>query len=168
MFTTAFSSHAFEAFETGAIDYLLKPFSAERFDAALAAARAAVQPAGRVAAVLRDVRRDAGPLERVLIRDGARVHVLATTEIEVIEAQDDYIEISAGGRRWLKQQRLADLEAQLDPARFVRVHRSWIVNLGKMLRIETLAKDSHVCVMVDGRHVPVSRSGQHKLRERLV
>lgn len=167
VFVTAFDQFALKAFEVRAVDYLLKPFSAKRFDAALAAARLAVMPAERVAAVLRDVRRHGGPLERVLIRDGARVHVLAASDIEVIEAQDDYVEISAGGRRWLKNERLAELEAQLDAGRFVRVHRSWIINLEKMARLETLAKDNHVCVMADGRQVPVSRSGQQKLRERL-
>lgn len=167
LFVTAFDQYALKAFEVRAVDYLLKPFSQQRFDAALASARALVAPGERVAAVLRDVQQRATPLERLLIRDGARVHVVACADIEVIEAQDDYIEISALGKRWLKNQRLAELEAQLDPGRFVRVHRSYIVNLEKMQRIEALTKDSHACVMQDGRRVPVSRSGQQKLRELL-
>ena len=167
LFVTAFDQYALKAFEVRAIDYLLKPFSQQRFDAALAAARASVAPAERIAAVARDAATRAGPLERVLIRDGARVHVIRTADIDVIEAQDDYVEISAGGRRWLKAERLAELEAQLDPARFVRVHRSYIVNLEKMQRIEAVTKDSHACVMGDGRKVPVSRSGHQKLRDML-
>ncbi|WP_426195171.1 LytR/AlgR family response regulator transcription factor [Massilia sp. DWR3-1-1] len=167
LFVTAFDQHAVKAFEVRAVDYLLKPFSQQRFDTALANARAAVTPVERIDAVVRDAQASAAPLERLLIRDGARVHVLATGDIEVIEAQDDYIEISAGGKRWLKNQRLAELEAQLDPRRHVRVHRSWIVSLAKLLRIEAHGKDSHVCVMADGRVVPVSRSGYQKLRELL-
>jgi len=167
LFVTAFDQYALKAFEVRAVDYLLKPFSQQRFDAALASARAALAPHDGVAAVVRDARARSGPLERVLIRDGARVHVIAAADIEVIEAQDDYVEISAADKRWLKNQRLAELEAQLDPGRFVRVHRSYIVNVAKMRRIEAQTKDSHICVMHDGRSVPVSRSGLQKLRELL-
>lgn len=167
VFVTAFDQFALKAFEVRAIDYLLKPFSAQRFDAALAAARTARHSAAAIGGVLRDVRQHGGPLERVLIRDGSRVHVIASADIALVEAQDDYIEISADGKRWLKHQPLAELEAQLDPARFVRVHRSYLANLAKIARIETLSKDNHVCVMDDGRQVPLSRSGQQKLRGRL-
>lgn len=167
LFVTAFDQYAIKAFEVRAVDYLLKPFSQQRFDAALAHARAATAPPAELAAVLQQARQGAAPLERLLIRDGARVHVLAVADIDVIEAQDDYIAVSAAGKRWLKNQPLAELEAQLDGRRFVRVHRSWIVNLEKMQRIEALGKDSHVCVMADGRRVPVSRAGHQKLRELL-
>lgn len=167
LFVTAYDQYALKAFEVRAVDYLLKPFSQQRFDAALAHARAAVTPLERIAAVLHDVQAARGALERILIRDGARVHVIAAADVAVIEAQDDYVEIDAAGKRWLKHQTLAELEAQLDPGRFVRVHRSWIVNLERMLRLEAVSKDSHVCVMADGRKVPVSRSGQQKLRELL-
>jgi two-component system LytT family response regulator len=167
VFVTAFDQFALKAFEVRAIDYLLKPFSQQRFDAALAHARKAATPAAKVAALAREAAGGAGPLTRLLIRDGARVQVIKVEDIDVIEAQDDYVEISAAGKRWLKHERLAELEAQLDGARFVRVHRSFIVNLEKMQRIETLSKDSHACVMIDGRRVPVSRSGQQRLRELL-
>jgi two-component system LytT family response regulator len=167
VFVTAFDQFALKAFEVRAIDYLLKPFSAQRFAAALAAARSATTPPQQLAAVVHDHATRGGPLARLLIRDGARVHVVATSDIDVIEAQDDYIDISAGGRHWLKHQSLAELEAQLDPASFVRVHRSYIVNLAWLTRIEAAGKDSQVCVMADGRKVPVSRSGQQKLRAQL-
>jgi two-component system LytT family response regulator len=167
LFVTAFDQYALKAFEVRAVDYLLKPFSQQRFDVALTSARAAIAPNDAVAAVVRDAQSRSGPLERVLIRDGARVHVVAAVDIEVIEAQDDYVEISVGGKRWLKSQRLTELEALLDPGRFVRVHRSYIVNIAKMQRIEAQTRDSHACVMHDGRSVPVSRSGLQKLRELL-
>jgi two-component system LytT family response regulator len=90
--------------------------------------------------------------------------VQATADIDVIEAQDDYVCISTGGKAWLKNQRLAELEVLLDAGRFVRIHRSYIVNIERMSRIEPAGKDSHCVVLQDGRRVPVSRSGYQKLR----
>ena len=164
IFVTAFEQYAIKAFEVHAIDYLLKPFSQQRLDVALAHARAGPAPAQAVDAVLREAATRKGPLERVLIRDGAKVHVVATADIDVIEAQDDYVCISAGGKAWLKSQRLAELEVLLDAGRFVRIHRSYIVNIERMSRIEPAGKDSHCAVLQDGRRVPVSRSGYQKLR----
>lgn len=162
IFVTAYEQYAIKAFEVHAVDYLLKPFSQERLDVALAHARASAAPA--LDAVLMDAAKRNGPLERVLIRDGAKVHVIAAADIDVIEAQDDYVEISAGGKAWLKNQRLAELEEQLDGGKFVRIHRSYIVNIERMARIEPAGKDSHAAVLQDGRRVPISRSGYQKLR----
>lgn len=162
IFVTAYEQYAIKAFEVHAVDYLLKPFSQERLDVALAHARASAAPA--LDAVLHDAAKRNGPLERVLIRDGAKVHVIAAADIDVIEAQDDYVEISAGGKAWLKNQRLAELEEQLDGGKFVRIHRSYIVNIERMARIEPAGKDSHAAVLQDGRRVPISRSGYQKLR----
>ncbi|MES2757205.1 MAG: LytTR family transcriptional regulator DNA-binding domain-containing protein [Pseudomonadota bacterium] len=164
IFVTAYEQYAIKAFEVHAVDYLLKPFSQQRFDVALAHARGpAAAPA--LEGVLQEAAKRNGPLERVLIRDGARVHVIAAADIDFIEAQDDYVQISAGGKAWLKNQRLAELEAQLDGGRFVRIHRSYIVNLERMSRIEPAGKDSHAVVLQDGRRLPISRSGYQKLRE---
>lgn len=162
IFVTAYEQYALKAFEVHAVDYLLKPFSQERLDVALAHARASAPPA--LDAVLMDAAKRNGPLERVLIRDGAKVHVIAAADIDVIEAQDDYVEISANGKAWLKNQRLAELEEQLDGGKFVRIHRSYIVNIERMARIEPAGKDSHAAVLQDGRRVPISRSGYQKLR----
>ncbi|WLI90686.1 response regulator [Massilia sp. R2A-15] len=164
IFVTAYEQYAIKAFEVHAVDYLLKPFSQERLDVALAHARASATPAPALDAVILDAAKRSAPLERVLIRDGAKVHVIAAADIDVIEAQDDYVEISAGGKTWLKNQRLAELEEQLDGGKFVRIHRSYIVNIERMARIEPAGKDSHAAVLQDGRRVPVSRSGYQKLR----
>jgi two-component system LytT family response regulator len=164
IFVTAYEQYAIKAFEVHAVDYLLKPFSQQRLDVALAHARASPVPAPALDAVLREAARRNAPLERVLIRDGAKVHVVAAGDIDVIEAQDDYVQISAGGKAWLKNQRLAELEAQLDAGRFVRIHRSYIVNIERMSRIEPAGKDSHAAVLQDGRRIPISRSGYQKLR----
>ena len=161
IFVTAFDQYALKAFEIHAVDYLLKPFSQQRFDEALAHARGAQAPA--LEALVATAQRGK-PLERVLIRDGAKVHVVPVDSIDVIEAQDDYVQISAGGKRYLKNQRLSELEALLDAASFVRLHRSYIVNIAAVARIEQVSKDSHCAVLRDGSRIPISRSGYQKVR----
>ena len=173
VFVTAYDQFALRAFEVHAVDYLLKPFARERLDAALAHARTRLRdpglPAAGLQAVVQEAAQEAlrqrGPLSRVLIRDGARVHVVAVADIDYIEAQDDYIAVCAGGKRWLKSQRLSELEGQLDPQAFLRVHRSYIVNVGAVARIEPTGRDSHCAVLRDGTRIPVSRSGYARVRD---
>jgi two-component system LytT family response regulator len=167
VFVTAYDQFALKAFEVRAIDYLLKPFSRERLAQALASARSRATPAEQVAAVAQDAARRHGPLERIMVRDGARVHVVPASTIDWIEAQDDYVQISAGGRTHLKNGRMAELEQGLDPSLFLRVHRSYIVNVGAIERIEAATRDSWCAVLKDGKRVPVSRSGHQKVRELL-
>lgn len=178
IFCTAYDEHALRAFEVHAVDYLLKPFGRERLAEALARARArmvaaatsvktggaqgtaTVTPASLAAAA-----RPAGHrLERIAVRDGAQVHVIPVDRVDLLEAQDDYVAVHEGGRTHLKHQTLAELAEGLDPARFVRVHRSFVVNVERIARIELLAKDSRVAVLSDGRQVPVSRSGHDRLK----
>ncbi len=177
IFCTAYDEHALRAFEVHAVDYLLKPFGRDRLREALAHARArmagptaggsrkesrtgAMAPASLAAAA-----RPAGhPLERIAVRDGAQVHVIPVERVDLLEAQDDYVAIHEGGRSHLKHQTLAELAAALDPERFVRVHRSYVVNVECIARLELLAKDSRVAVLRDGRQVPVSRSGHERLK----
>jgi two-component system LytT family response regulator len=169
VFVTAYDQFALRAFEVHAIDYLLKPFARARLDAALAHARTRLGDGTPQAAALQAVVQEAAqrhaPLTRVLIRDGARVHVVPAADIDYVEAQDDYIAVCAGGRRWLKNQRLSDLEGQLDPQAFLRVHRSYIVNVGAVVRIEPLGRDSYSAVLRDGTRIPVSRSGYARVRD---
>ena len=165
IFATAYDQYAIKAFEFHALDYLLKPFSQQRFDQALAHARANLGAGGE--AVEKMVREAAGrnkPLGRVLIRDGAKVHVINAEKIEHVEAQDDYVQIRSEGKSYLKNQRMSELEEQLDPQQFLRIHRSYIVNIAFVDRIEQATKDSHVAVLKDGSRVPVSRSGYQKIR----
>ncbi|BDT58694.1 DNA-binding response regulator [Massilia varians] len=165
IFATAYDQYALKAFEVHAIDYLLKPFSRERLAQALDHARSRRPQPQQMQAVVQDAARRRGYLERVLIKDGARVHVVPSASIDYIEAQDDYVQVTAAGKSWLKNQRLSELEAQLDPQVFVRIHRSWIANLGSIARIEPASKDSHCAVLKDGTRLPISRSGYQKLRE---
>jgi two-component system LytT family response regulator len=170
IFTTAYDQYALRAFEVHAVDYLLKPFSAERFAEALSRARDRIQSreAMPVDALLSEARPRTGlPLERVLIRDGSQVHVLAVDKIDFVEAQDDYVCFMCEGKQYLKDQTMASVEASLDPARFVRVHRSYLLNIERIARVELYAKDSRVAILRDGRKLPVSRAGYARLAKLL-
>jgi two-component system, LytTR family, response regulator len=164
IFVTAHDEFAVQAFQIHAVDYLLKPVEPARLQQALQRARERMgDPASERAAVSAQVALAARPpgkwLERIVIRDGTRVHVLGAHTVDYIEAQDDYLLIAAGGKRYRKQQTLAQLETQLDPSRFVRVHRSFVLNVERIARIEPYAKDSWQIFLSDGSHLPMSRSG---------
>ena len=164
IFATAYDEYALKAFEVHAVDYLLKPYSAERFDEALSRARTRLgqeRPAPPTQ-LGREARQDR-PLERILIRDGAHVHVLPVETIDYIEAQDDYVAFHVGGKSHLKEQTLAELEALLGESRFVRIHRSFMVNVDRITRVELYAKDSRVALLRDGTKLPVSRTGYQRL-----
>jgi two-component system LytT family response regulator len=169
VFTTAYDQYALRAFEVHAVDYLLKPFSEERFAEALSRARArlAAKEELPVDELVNDARPRTGPLERVLIRDGAQVHVLPVDKIDFVEAQDDYVCFKSEGKDYLKDQTMGALEAQLDPARFVRIHRSYLLNIERIARVELYAKDSRVAILRDGRRLPVSRAGYARLAKLL-
>jgi two-component system LytT family response regulator len=172
VFITAYDQYALRAFEVHAIDYLLKPYSAERFQEAIGRARErlrlrAAAPSTPVEALVRDAKPKTGHAERVLIRDGANVHVLPVDTIDYVEAQDDYVAFKSAGKQYLKDQTLASVEATLDPARFVRIHRSFILNLDRIAKVELYAKDSRVAILRDGTRLPVSRAGYARLAELL-
>ncbi|HEU4937199.1 MAG TPA: LytTR family DNA-binding domain-containing protein [Vicinamibacterales bacterium] len=169
IFTTAYDQYALNAFEVHAIDYLLKPFSAERFAEALARARErlAAREGMPVEALVDGIRTKQAPLERVLIRDGSKVHVLPIEKIDYVEAQDDYVAFHSDGKSYLKDQTLAAVERLLDPARFVRIHRSYLLNIERIARVELYAKDSRVAILRDGAKLPVSRAGYARLAKLL-
>ena len=165
IFITAYDQYAIRAFDVHAIDYLLKPFSAERLSEALDRARQKIdrgEPTA-TAALAAEARPPGTRADRILIRDGGDVHVLPMARIDYVEAQDDYVCFRAEGKRYLKQQTLADVEAALDPARFVRIHRSYILNVDRLAKLELYAKDSHAAILRDGTRLPVSRSGYSRL-----
>jgi two-component system LytT family response regulator len=169
IFVTAYDQYALRAFEVHAIDYLLKPFSVERFQEAIARARERLRAAGElpVEDLIRDAKPRGTPLERVLIRDGPNVHVLPAAAIDYVEAQDDYVAFTSGGKQYLKDQTLTAVEGQLDPARFVRIHRSFLLNIERLARVELYAKDSRVAILRDGTKLPVSRTGYARLAKLL-
>ncbi|HYT74353.1 MAG TPA: LytTR family DNA-binding domain-containing protein [Vicinamibacterales bacterium] len=169
VFITAYDQYALRAFEVHAVDYLLKPFSAERFQDAMARARERLRAreGTPVDALLRDAKPKSGPAERVLIRDGANVHVLPVDAIDYIEAQDDYVAFKSAGKSYLKDQTLSAVEAALDPSRFVRVHRSFVLNVDRLAKVELYAKDSRIAILRDGSRLPVSRAGYARLSQLL-
>ena len=169
VFVTAHDDHAVQAFEVNAVDYVMKPVDPERLARAVERARERLRRREPmpVAAIGAAVRAPGEPLSRILVRDGSRVHVIPVDEVDCVEAQDDYIAVHAGGRAHLKQQAIGDLEASLDPRRFVRIHRSWILNIDRLDRIELYAKDSRVAILKDGRRLPLSRAGHQRLRDLL-
>jgi two-component system LytT family response regulator len=170
VFATANDEYALKAFEVHAVDYLLKPFGPERLHEAIAAARqrlARTAEAPAPAQIAADARPPGAWLTRIVIRDGANVHVVPIDKVDFIEAQDDYAAVRAGEKSFLKDQPLSELERQLDPHRFVRIHRSYVLNLDRIARIELAAKDARVAVLKDGRQLPVSRSGYARLKELL-
>jgi len=169
VFTTAYDQYALRAFDVHAIDYLLKPFSEQRFAEALARARErlAARETAPVDALVSDARSTQTPLERVLIRDGSQVHVLPVDKIDYVEAQDDYVSFRSEGKSYLKDQTLGITEGLLDPARFVRIHRSYLLNIDRIARVELYAKDSRIAILRDGTKLPVSRAGYARLAKLL-
>jgi two-component system LytT family response regulator len=165
IFVTAHDEFAVRAFEVHAVDYLLKPICAERLAEAVARVRlrAPGQAAVPPVAALRPPAAERGPAERVLVRDGTKVHVIDVDALDFVQARDDYVGFHSAGQEYLKEQPLAEVEAELDPRVFVRIHRSFIVNLARIARVEPLTRDSRVVVLKDGRRLPVSRSGYKRL-----
>lgn len=166
VFVTAYDSYALRAFEVHAVDYLLKPFNEKRFEEALARARKRVgaHTAPHAAELAAAARPDAEYLQRVVARDGANIHIIPVEKLDYIEAQEDYVLLKTGGKGILKRQTISSLEAALDPEQFVRIHRSLLVNIERLSRIEPFKKDSKVVVLRDGTQLPVSRAGLERLK----
>ena len=169
VFVTAHDAYALRAFDVHAVDYLLKPFGPERFAEALAEARGRLDRAERtpVSRVVASARPAGAHLHRILIRTGAEVEVIPIGSVDYVRARDDYVGVVAGGTERLKQQTLADLEGRLDPARFVRIHRSVLLNVDRLARLGPATRDSYVAVLQDGTELPVSRRGYARLNELL-
>jgi len=167
VFVTAHDEHALRAFEVHALDYLLKPLSHERFQQVMERVKRAAghdrQPVAGLATSLR-----AKPLQRIVVRgeDGA-IQVVPVSRLDYIEAADDAILLATSGTKLRKQQPLSEIASQLDPDRFVRIHRAYVVNIERIEKIELYAKDSRVAILRDGTRLPVSRSGYQRLKELL-
>lgn len=167
VFVTAFDQYAMRAFDAAAADYLLKPFSVDRFRTALDRARQRLGEKKQPEPVeLKNAARPPGQyLERIVVKDGSRVHIIPVARLDFAEAQDDYVCLRSAGRNHLKQQTISSLEASLDPARFIRVHRKFIVNLERVVKIEPNTRDTRLAILQDGAQVPVSKAGYSRLRE---
>jgi two-component system LytT family response regulator len=131
------------------------------------AAKETVRDQTAVQALVTDARAAHAPLERILIRDRSDVHVVPVARVDYVESQDDYVSIATGGKKYLKEQTLAELEQQLDPARFVRIHRRYLLNISRLAKIEQSVTDSRTAILQDGTELPISKTGYGKLREML-
>jgi two-component system LytT family response regulator len=168
VFVTAYDQYAMKAFDAAAVDYLLKPFDAERFRAALQRARRRLGERAPTlnAGDLKNAAQAPGQYaQRIVIKDGTRIQIITADQLDYVEAQDDYVALHSAGKAHMKQQTISSLEASLDPARFVRVHRSYVVNLDRVKKIEPYTKDTRLAILSDNSQIPVSRAGYLRLKE---
>jgi two-component system, LytTR family, response regulator len=166
IFTTAFDEYAIKAFESSAIDYLLKPFSKDRFKKAIEKWEKwqgnAPENQADFSALHQPVQR-----ERVVVKQGSNIKIIPAGEIIFLESADDFVKIHTAGGSFLKNKTMGYFEQTLDAGQFVRTHRSYIVQLAQITRIDPYEKDSFVAVLKNGAKIPVSRAGYPRLRAAL-
>lgn len=166
IFTTAFDEFAFKAFESNALDYLLKPFSKERFDKAIQKwwtnyRKSAAEPTEQVA------NHNFLPVpdhQRIVVKKGNNIRIVPVTDIIYLEAYDDYVKIHTKEEVYLKKKTMAHFELQLNPSEFVRIHRSYLLQVNQITRIEPLEKDSYIAVLKDNTRLPLSKTGYPRLK----
>jgi two-component system LytT family response regulator len=171
IFTTAFDQYAIRAFELNAVDYLLKPYSKERFDSALAKAVSRIgketQEPDNVEKLVTAVTEAEGYLTRIVFRKGAGIKIIPLNLITYLASEDDYVMIYYSEGKALKPKTMKYYEDHLPPNLFMRVHRSYMVNIEQITRLEPYSKDNYVAVLKSGEKIPVSRTGYKMLREKL-
>ncbi len=167
IFTTAFDEYAIKAFEAHAVDYLLKPYDQQRFDKAIAKwMEQKAKSGGPVTQeLLETASQSPAQNQRIVIKDGSKIKIIPVHEVFYLEAADDYVKVYTKDGYFLKNKTMAHFEKVLDANIFSRCHRSYIVNVQQITRIDPYEKDGHVAVLRSGAHVPVSRNGYGKLRE---
>ncbi|HEY0274176.1 MAG TPA: LytTR family transcriptional regulator DNA-binding domain-containing protein [Chitinophaga sp.] len=169
IFTTAFEEHAIRAFEVNAVDYLLKPFSKERFDKALqkwldksdSARKTATEQVIDAAAAL--------PLQsnRIVVKINGKIKIIPVQDVHYLEAADDYVKIVTAEGAFLKNKTMSFFEQLLEAGQFSRVHRSYILNVNEVTRIDPYEKENHLAILKSGAKIPVSKTGYPKLKAAL-
>ncbi len=167
IFTTAFDEYAMKAFDAHAVDYLLKPVTKDRFNKAIEKFLIQTEKVSNSVKKLAEENIYGGYQHRIVVKDNGMIRIIPADEIQYIEANDDYIKIHTETGQFLKKSTLTGTEKSLDPKQFIRVHRSYLVPVRQILRIEPYEKDSHVAIMECGDKVPVSKSGMEKLKSSL-
>ncbi|MEO9802530.1 MAG: LytTR family DNA-binding domain-containing protein [Reichenbachiella sp.] len=168
IFSTAYDQYALKAFELHAADYLLKPYNNERFEEGLAKARTLIgkaTPSLAAEALVQEYLQE--PTHRIVVKDGTKIDIIPAEEIIRIAAQDDYSEIITAKSKHLKKQTMKHLEQVLDPKKFVRVHRSSIIQVSQIAKIDKYGKETHLALLKNGDEVVVSATGYAKLKELL-
>lgn len=165
IFTTAFDEYAIKAFEAHAIDYLLKPFSKDRFDKAM---NKWLQQRGQPDRLMqKDIAEQIHQPEernRIVVKEAGNIRIIPVHEILYIEAYDDYVKIYTQKEMFLKKKTMSFYERALDENKFIRVHRSYIIQLAQLTRIELLEKDTHVALLKNGSRIPLSKTGYSKMK----
>lgn len=168
IFTTAFDEFAIRAFEKNAIDYLLKPFSKERFEQSIQKFNSLGKKSEtKTQELLQETSLYPEQNNRIVVRTGTKVKIIPVHEIEFMEADDDFVKIVTAEGSFLKNKTLTFYENTLNPKQFIRVHRSHMVNADQVTKIEKYSKDSHLVILRNGQKIPVSKSGYVKLKEGL-
>ena len=171
IFSTAHDEFAIKAFEQNAVDYLLKPYSQKRFTGAVTKAVEKIRTGTPVQTEIQSLQNslESSPdhLRRVVIKSGSNVEVLPVDDIQYLEAAGDYVEIHTAKGKYLKQKTMNYFEQQFDPDQFIRVHRSYIVSVNQINKLEPYSKDSYILYLKNGKEVNVSKSGYKSLKERL-
>jgi len=169
IFTTAFEEYAIKAFEAHAIDYLLKPFSKERFDRAIQKWQQQNQQERRADTdkLLYTAGINLVQQNRVVVKDNTRIKIIPTANIQYLEAADDYVKIHTAEGVFLKNKTMGYFEEVLAPQNFIRIHRSYLVNVQLITRIDPYEKENHLAILSIGVKLPVSKSGYTKLKQAL-
>lgn len=168
IFTTAFDEYAIKAFEEHAIDYLLKPFTKERFDKAVQKwmdTQQTLETKTATTQILDNIQTSSPKNERVVVKTGNKIKIIPVNDIIFLAADDDYVKIHTPEGSFLKNKTMAYFEKLLGEEDFVRVHRSYIVKIDEITRIDPYEKESHLAILKSGEKIPVSKTGYPKLRQ---
>jgi two-component system, LytTR family, response regulator len=166
IFTTAFDEFAIKAFESHAVDYLLKPFSRERFDKAISKWLQSGKTSSKeqLAPLLESVSSSPAEQHRVVVKLSGKIRIIPVEDIHFLEAADDYVKIHTREGAFLKNKTMGHFETVLNKNQFVRTHRSYMVNITEITRIDPYEKDNHLAILKTGARVPVSKTGYFKLK----
>jgi two-component system LytT family response regulator len=168
IFTTAFDEYAIKAFEAHAIDYLLKPFNKDRFHKAvekyLGQSTAPAQQSKNTGELLDAVAQSPAQHERIVVKTGTKVKIIPVQDVQYLQADDDYVSVFTQEGSYLKNKTMSFFEQTLDPRYFVRVHRSYMLAVQQITRIDPYEKDSHLAILKSGAKIPVSKTGYVKLK----
>jgi len=167
IFTTAFDEYAIKAFETHAVDYLMKPFSKDRFNKAVEKflAQTPAQAKKQTETLLDTASQSPAQHERIVVKTGTKVKIIPVADVEYLEADDDYVSVHTKEGSYLKNKTMSFFEQTLDSTQFVRVHRSFIIKIQDITRIDPYEKDAHLAILKSGAKIPVSKTGYVKLKQ---
>ena len=164
IFITAFDEFALKAFEANAIDYLLKPVAEDRFQKAIRKFLDKSGPISNTSELLETMAKAPSQSNRIVVKTGSKVKIIPVQEIQYLEAEDDFVKIVTVDGSFLKNKTMAFYEQSLDPNQFVRVHRSFMVHIGQITKIEPYQKETHMAILRNGQKIPISKTGYPKLK----